>query len=67
MRIWPVQYAWMMLNADVAAATHVNIGVVLLVGVCGLLIARAGQNRMALGGAVEGFPDLTPGACGLRE
>jgi hypothetical protein len=60
LRIWPVQYAWMMLNADVAVATHVNIGVVLLVGVCGLLIARAGRDRMALVGSAEGFPILRP-------
>jgi hypothetical protein len=47
LRLWPIQYAWMMLNPDIAIATHFNLGVILLTGVCGLLIARAGRNREA--------------------
>ena len=41
LRLWPAQYVWMMLNPDIASATHVNLGVLLLSAVCGLLIARA--------------------------
>ncbi|HWE04342.1 MAG TPA: glycosyltransferase family 87 protein [Tepidisphaeraceae bacterium] len=42
LRIWPAQYAWLLLNSDVASVTHLNLGVPLLTAVAGLLIARAG-------------------------
>jgi hypothetical protein len=45
MIVWPAQYVWLMLNPDVATATHVNVGVLLLTGITGLLIARAGRDR----------------------
>ena len=60
LRIWPVQYVWMMLNPDIGTATHVNFGVVLLSAVTGLLIVRAGQDRRALGSAVDDAPTLHP-------
>lgn len=53
MRIWPVQYVWMMFNPDIATLTHVNLGVLLLTAVTGLLIARAGRIGTATALRVE--------------
>jgi hypothetical protein len=38
---WPALYAWLMVNADVAEKTRVNLAVPLLAAVAGLSIARA--------------------------
>ena len=43
LRIWPIHYAWLMLNPDIALLTRVNFTVPLLVIVVGLLILRAMQ------------------------
>jgi hypothetical protein len=48
LRIWPIQYAWLLLNSDVAAVTHINFGVPLLAAVAGLLIVRAGSQVKAV-------------------
>ncbi len=48
LRIWPLQYAWLMINPDVAAATRTNIGVLLLTAVAGLLIARTTQQTKVI-------------------
>jgi len=44
LRIWPVQYAWLLLNSDIADVTRINFGVPLLAAVGGLLIVRAGAR-----------------------
>jgi hypothetical protein len=48
---WPALYAWLMVNADVAEKTRVNLAVPLLVAVAALSIARA--LRVEKDGAVE--------------
>jgi hypothetical protein len=57
MRLWPAQYAWLMLNPDIATLTHVNLGVLLLTGVAGLLIRRAARDHESV--AIAGS-ELTP-------
>jgi hypothetical protein len=44
---WPALYAWLLINADVAEATRVNLAVPLLAGVFSLLVARAMPRRAA--------------------
>jgi hypothetical protein len=56
LRLWPAQYAWLMLNSDIADLTRVNLGVPLLAAVAGLLIVRAGKQAV---GAVASSSDST--------
>jgi alpha-1,2-mannosyltransferase len=45
---WPAFYGWMLINADVAEATRVNLGVPLLACLFSLLVARALPRRAAV-------------------
>ena len=60
MRLWPAQYIWCMFNPDIAIATHVNFGVILLSGVAGLLIGRAGRNSEATSIVAPEFTSFEP-------
>jgi hypothetical protein len=45
---WPALYAWMLINADVAEATRVNLGVPLLAGMFSLMVASAIPRKAAV-------------------
>ena len=60
MRLWPIQYGWLMFNPDIATATHLNIGVLLLTALSGLLIVRAGRNSEATAIAAQEFTMFEP-------
>jgi hypothetical protein len=49
--VWPAFYLWLMLNADVAAKTRLNLSVPLLMTVVSLLIFRI--NATAARASVE--------------
>ena len=44
LRLWPIYYAWLMINPDIALLTRFNLTVPLLTGLVGLLIARANRR-----------------------
>ena len=59
---WPALYGWMLLNADVAEATRVNLAVPLLATVATLLVARAQPSRAAAKAQTPRAPHLAAAA-----
>jgi hypothetical protein len=45
--LWPALYGWLLINADVAEHSRINLAVPLLTGVASLLVARALRREVA--------------------